>query len=258
MNFVQLILLVVILNFSFCFGVEIVDTLTNTIHYGQNEITLANGEWLKVSGVVDTIFKEKKFRLATVNGPFIITTRSPIPNLTLNNELSLYGPYRRIDSTKNRISAKIVWHADTVLYKEISSNPLPSHFSNSEENAAVHFYRQKKIGGGSLLAITGGGLLIGGIVKLIALNKEPPYVPDSATAAFFGSDGLDFHMGGRSREQSAGIIVFLGGTTMGIGLSQLVLGTRAPEVTLKDNSVTLSLAFEYDRQRKGIFLVGQF
>lgn len=224
----------------------------------SEEVTIKNGKWLKITGVVDTIYKEKKFRVSTEDDKFIITTKKQINNLAIDDELCLYGAYHKIDSTKNRIRAKVIWHSDTVIYKEVSSNPFPDSLVNTVENRAVHYYRQKKIGIGAGLVFLGATSITIGTISAVRKNNAEPVELDSATTAFFGDDGLDIDIGGPTQEQFIGSMLFLGGASLFIGLSQLVIGIRAPKVELENNDVSLSFALEYDIRRKGIYLMGKF
>lgn len=228
------------------------------------QVNFDDGEWVMVTGIVDSVLSRSKFQIVDTTGSIIISLRKH--TVKVEDTLRVFGIIdRTLRKQVFQIEAKTLYRNGIPEYEYPVRHSLPEIYRNTAENRLLYdALKRNKIRG--WVRIGSGTLFLTGFVIYSALilggdDEEPVRAVDSSSA-YLSYPSITLDIDTKGVEYMPAVAMAVTSTFFYItGVHSFVEAKRIPELKLQsEDRGDLSLQFYLipSLERPGIMVNGSF
>lgn len=228
----------------------------------KSSLQYQSGDWVKVVGVVDTMYDSSTYILSDSTGSiqFELCEYGLFPGDSVE-VIGVLDPAVRKSSTIMEIETKILYHKNELLWESDPERSLPDKYESSPENRAMYSVKRQQIITGSIMSSLAVASAIPTLYWLIPPDEDEDESDQSTTAAdslsvsYFGTIDFDMPniMGPFIAVGISGITFF---TVMAI--TQFMKAAKVPEMELKGSKIEISILPQVSNECVGIAVTAAF
>lgn len=234
---------------------------------GINEITAnslqyQSGDWVKVSGVVDSIYDQTTFRLSDSTGSIQIELCGYEP--ALKDSVTVIGildPVIRNSGSTFEVETKVLYNGNELLWESNPERSLPEKYVDSPENRSRYSVKRQHIISGSIFSTFAVGLpVMYGVMKARDKSDNESVDTTHSTSydhSYTGEIDIDFGMEGI---ETAAVIAGVTGITIFsvVAITQFVKAAKVPDMELAASAMEIRIVPQVSMDCVGITVTASF